>query len=105
MESFAAPIAGASDSVAATASSIQGTITMAKGLDGLHIANTSATLYVPIRVGTSAQTAILGDSLTIPPLGQVLVETPRDTQIAHVAAIGSAAGPTAVVFTPVRLRN
>ena len=49
-----------------------------------------------------AQTATLGgDGVTIPPMSQVLVET--NNMITHLAAIGSAAGPTAVVFTPARV--
>ena len=50
-----------------------------------------------------AQTATLGgDGITIPPMSHVLVET--NNSITHVGAIGSAAGPTAVVFTPARVQ-
>lgn len=92
---------GSSVSVAATASNVQGSITMPAGYNGLHIANTSATLYVSVRWGAAAQTATLGSSLTIPPMGHAVVEA-NDTA-SDVAAIGSGAGPTAVVFTPVKL--
>lgn len=95
------PMAGAKV-VSATGSNVQGTITMPPGANGLHIANTSATLYVTAKWGPSAQTATLGgDGITLPPMGQVLVEA--NDAIGHIAAIGSAAGPTAVVFTPARV--
>lgn len=87
-------------SVAATASNVQGSIVMPTGANGLHIANTSATLYVSVAYGTSAQTTVLGTFPTIPPMGQLVVDT--NPNISSVAAIGSGAGPTAVVFTPVR---
>lgn len=90
---------GSSVSVAATASNVQGVITMPVGANGLHIANTSATLYVTVAVGTSAQTAVLGASLTLPPMGHIVLDVNK--LVSNVAAIGSAAGPTAVVFTPV----
>lgn len=98
MRSIGAPI-GASTSVAATASSAGGTITMGS-MNALHIANTSATLYVSVRWGVGAQTAVLGSDPTIPPMGQLLIDVPAATT--HVAAIGSGAGPTPVVFTPCR---
>lgn len=101
MTAIAAGVFAHSVSVAATASNVQGTLTMPKGYNALHIANTSATLYVSVRWGTAAQTCTLGSSLTLPPLGQVVVEA--NELITDVAAIGSAAGPTAVVFTPCRL--
>lgn len=91
---------GSSVSVAATGSNVQGTITMPSGANGLHIANTSATLYVSVAFGSSAQTAVLGTYPTIPPMGQIVVDA--NSLITNVAAIGSAGGPTAVVFTPVR---
>ena len=97
-----APMTGAT-SISATASSVAGTITMPEVANALHIANTSATLYVTAKWGVGAQTATLGgDGVTIPPMSQVLVEVPRNT-ITHLAAIGSGAGPTAVVFTPARV--
>ena len=40
---------------------------------------------------------------TIPPGGAVLIEVPPGV-IGSVSAIGSAAGPTAVVFTPARVQ-
>lgn len=90
---------GTSVSVSATGSSVSGTIDCT-GCDKIHVANTSATLYVSVRAGVGAQTATLGTDLTIPPLGQVILAA--NAQITGVAAIGSAAGPTAVVFTPLR---
>ena len=90
---------GASGNCAATGSSVGDTVTMGNG-NALHIANTSATLYVSVRWGVGAQTAVLGDDLTLPPMSWVVVDVPNATT--HVAAIGSAAGPTAVVFTPCR---
>jgi len=101
MQAFT-PLAGAT-SVSATASSVAGTITMPSLANALHIANTSATLYVTAKYGVGAQTATLGgDGITIPPMSQVLVEA--NNTITHLAAIGSAAGPTAVVFTPARVQ-
>jgi len=90
---------GSSVSVAATAASIAGVITMPAGANGLHIANTSTTLYVTVRWSVGATAAVLGTSPTIPPNGQLVVDT--NDKITDVAAIGSAAGPTAVIFTPV----
>jgi hypothetical protein len=98
-----AKLTAGSTSVAATGSSVSGTVTVDTTDDALHVANTSATLYVSIALGKgSAPTAVLGTFLTIPPMGQVLVAA--NSKITHVAAIGSAAGPTAVVFTPVATR-
>ena len=91
---------GRSISVAATASSVGSTSLNMADANSLHIANTSATLYACVRWGTGAQTAVLGQDLTIPPMGQVIVGA--GPQITGVAAIGSGAGPTAVVFTPCR---
>lgn len=90
-------------SVAATASSVSSAITMQATSNALHIANTSATLYVTIAIGVGdAPTAVLGgDRITIPPLGALVIEANPATT--HVAAIGSGAGPTAVVFTPGRV--
>ncbi|MBM3273542.1 MAG: hypothetical protein FJZ00_00205 [Candidatus Sericytochromatia bacterium] len=85
--------------VNATGSSQPGTIAMADN-DGMHIANTSTTLYVQVRWGVGNQTAVTTD-LGIPPMSQVLVRANKT--ITGVAAIGSAAGPTAVIFTPVIL--
>ena len=92
-----ASVPGTSVSVAATASSVGGTIDCT-GCDKIHVANTSATLYVSICVGVGAQTAVLGTHLTIPPMGQVVIGA--NALVTGVAAIGSGAGPTAVVFTP-----
>ena len=91
------PIAGRSVAIAATASSVNGTIDCT-GCDKIHVANTSATLFVAVRVGTGAQTAVLTTDIVIPPLGQIVLAA--NAQITNVAAIGSAAGPTTVQFTP-----
>lgn len=92
---------GASVSVAAGAGSVAGAITMTTPANGLHIANTSATLYVTLAFATSGAVATLGTGICVPPLGQLVIAV--NPQIASVAAIGSGAGPTAVVFTPIRL--
>jgi hypothetical protein len=49
--------------------------------------------------GVGAPTATLAGDIGIPPMGCIVVGI--NPQITHVAAIGSAAGPTAVRFTPV----
>lgn len=92
-------VPGTAVSCAATASSVGSAITMGEA-NGLHVANTSATLYVCVRYGVGTQTAVLGTDLAIPPMSAVVIDAPSKTT--HVAAIGSGAGPTAVVFTPVR---
>lgn len=91
---------GAATSVAATGSSVAGAFTMPNGANCIHIANTSATLYVSVATAAAGASATLGGSLTLPPMGHIVVAA--NPQIASVAAIGSAAGPTAVVFTPGR---
>jgi hypothetical protein len=85
--------------IAATGSNVQGTITFPVTANALHIANTSATLYVTAKWGVGAQTATLGgDGISIPPMSYVIVEAGPATS--HLAAIGSGAGPTDVIFTP-----
>jgi hypothetical protein len=97
MQAFS-PMAGGVN-VAATASSVSGTITMPAIANALYVANSSATLHVGVATGAgSAPTAAL-TSMLIPPMGSVLIEVPQGL-ITHVAAIGSAAGPTTVNFTP-----
>jgi hypothetical protein len=87
-------------SVSATASSVSGTITVPALANALYIVNTSATLHVGVAFGVgSAPTATIA-ALAIPPMGVLLIEIPQGGIVTHVAAIGSAAGPTAVVFTP-----
>jgi hypothetical protein len=62
--------------------------------------NTSATLFVFCVTGVGAQTAVLitstnsGAGWAVPPLGTKRIKIPQDHT--HFAAIGSAAGPTAV---------
>jgi len=93
---------GTSVSVSATGSSVSGAITMPSGSNAMHIANTSATLYVTVGADVDgALTLTLGTSLTLPPMSQIVI--PANPLINIVAAIGSAAGPTAVVFTPGRI--
>lgn len=92
---------GASVSVAATASSVDETITMPSGANAMHVANTSATLYVSVAMDVDAAvTAVLGAGLTLPPMSHIVVDA--NPGITIVGAIGSGAGPTAVVFTPGR---
>ncbi len=85
--------------VAATASSV-GTTIDCTGCDAIYVSNTSATLHVGVRVGIGAQTASVTTDVIIPPMGQVIL--PANPTITHVAAIGSAAGPTTVNFAPIR---
>ena len=92
-----APIPGRAVAVSATASSVGGTIDCT-GCDNIHVVNTSATLFVAVRIGTGAQTAVLTTDIVVPPLGQIILAA--NAQITNVAAIGSAAGPTVVQFTP-----
>jgi hypothetical protein len=103
MQTAFAPM-GTSVNVAATASSVGGSIVLPSTANALYICNTSATLYVTAAWGSSAPTAILGGGATqvsLPPLGSVLVEA--NPTVAFVAAIGSGAGPTTVCFTPCRV--
>lgn len=92
---------GAGVSVSATGSSVAGAITVPSGANAVHVANTSATLYVSVALAVSSATATLGESVTLPPMGHIVLGV--HPAIASVAAIGSAAGPTAVVFTPGRV--
>lgn len=94
-----AVIPGTAVNVAATASSVGGTIDCT-GCDVVRVANTSATLHVGVRIGTGAQTAVLTTDVVIPPLGVAYL--PANATITHVAAIGSGAGPTTVNFAPIR---
>lgn len=92
---------GNSTNVAATGSSVAGTLTPTVGMNACHVSNSSATLTVGVRIGVGAQTAVLTTDINIPPMSQVvLAMSPLDT---GCAAIGSGAGPTAVVFTPCRV--
>lgn len=96
---------GVSVAVSATASSVGASIVMPMRANALYIANTSATLYATAAWGSSAPTALLGGGdgqVTIPPLGSVLVEA--NPSAVFVAAIGSGAGPSVVVFTPCRIQ-
>jgi len=93
---------GNSTNVAATDSSVAGTLTPKGGHNACHICNPSATLAVAVRIGESAAAAVLTTDIKIPPLGQVVIA--MTTKDVHCAAIGSAAGPTAVVFTPCTVR-
>lgn len=90
---------GGSIVVSATASSVGGTVDCT-GCDAIYVANTSATLYVAVRAGTGAQTAVLTTDVVIPPMSSVVL--PANDTITNVAAIGSGAGPTVVGFSPIR---
>lgn len=91
---------GTSTVVAATASNVAGAFTMPSAANSIHIANTSATLYVSVAMAVSGATTTLGASLSLPPMCDIIVGA--NPQVASVSAIGSGAGPTAVVFTPGR---
>lgn len=87
--------------VSATGSSVSAALTIPSWCNALYVCNTSATLYVAIRVGVGAPTASLTADLIIPPLGSVVIGV--NSTITHVAAIGSASGPTIVGFCPVHV--
>lgn len=91
---------GAATVVSATDSNVAGAFTAPSGTTAVHIANTSATLYVSVALAASGASTTLGGSLTLPPMGHIVIGC--NEKIASVSAIGSAAGPTAVVFTPGR---
>ena len=70
-----------------------------------RISNTSATLYIGVNFGVVGVTAAFptagtagGSAMTavIPPMGVMVVDVPLGST--HVAAIGSAAGPTYASF-------
>jgi hypothetical protein len=92
-------VPGTAVNVAATASSVAGTIDCT-GCDAIRVANTSTTVHVAVRAGAGAQTAVLTTDLIIPPMGVEYIAA--NAQFTGVAAIGSAAGPTTVNFAPVR---
>lgn len=98
-----APLAGGVI-VSATASSVSGTITMPAVANALYVANTSAALHVGVAYGVGAAPTATLAGLTIAPLGAVLIEIPQGGIVTHVAAIGSAAGPTSVNFVPARVQ-
>lgn len=85
--------------VSATASSVGGTVDCT-GCDAIYVTNTSVTLYVAVRAGVGAQTAVLTTDILIPPQGSILL--PANDTTTGVAAIGSGAGPTVVGFSPIR---
>ena len=84
--------------VAATGSSVAGTVTCPVGTNAMRISNTSATLHVSVEWGTAAVTAVLATHLNLAPQESIIVAIPPT--MGHVAAIGSAAGPTNVAFMP-----
>jgi len=92
-------VPGTAVNVAATASSVAGTIDCT-GCDAIRVANTSTTVHVAVRAGAGAQTAVLTTDVVIPPMRSVILAA--NAQFTGVAAIGSAAGPTTVNFAPVR---
>ena len=91
---------GAATVVAATGSNVAGAFTVPPNATAVHIANTSATLHVSVALAESGATTTLGGSLTLPPMGHIVIGL--NPRVASVSAIGSAAGPTNVVFTPGR---
>ena len=91
---------GASTVVAATGSNVAGAFVTPANATAVHIANTSATLHVSVALAASSASTTLGGSLTLPPMGQIVIGL--NPQVASVSAIGSGAGPTNVVFTPGR---
>jgi len=91
-------VPGTAVNVAATASSVGGTITCT-GCDAIRVTNTSTTLHVAVRVGAGAQTAVLTTDVVLAPMSSVILAA--NAQVTHVAAIGSGAGPTTVNFAPI----
>lgn len=96
------PMAG-SVTVAATASSVSGAIVMPAIANALYVVNTSATLQVTVAYDTVAPTAVLFGGATLGPNQVLLLDAAPST--AFVAAIGSGAGPTNVIFTPACVRR
>lgn len=92
-------VPGSGITVAATGSSVSGAISMT-GCDAIFVTNTSTSLHVSVAIGVGAPTATLAGDLCIPPATSVLIAAGE--QITHVAAIGSGAGPTAVMFMPIK---
>lgn len=90
--------------VEATASSVSGAITVPAGANALYITNTSATLHVGVAYGVGGAPTATIAGLAIPPMGSLLIEIPQSGIVTHVAAIGSAAGPTTVNFVPARVQ-
>lgn len=87
--------------VDATAASVG--VALPGGGNTLEIVNTSATLFVFCVTGVGAQTAVLittgqtGPGWAVAPLGTKRIRIPPGHD--NFAAIGSAAGPTAVFIT------
>ena len=92
---------GQSTNVAATGSSVAGTIVMSVGMNAMHIANTSATLGCAARIGVGAQTAVLTTDIMLPPMSHVVIAA--SPLVTGAAAICTGAGPTVVMFTPARV--
>lgn len=85
--------------IAATATSGSSAIVMPTIANAIMVSNTSATLYVTVKAGTGAQTAVIGTGdVSIPPMGQVMLGA--NPSINTVAAVASGAGPTDVTFLP-----
>lgn len=89
--------------VDATAASVGVALPGGGGGNVLEIVNTSATLFIFCVTGVGPQTASLiistntGPGWAVPPLGTKRIRIPVGHT--HFAAIGSAAGPTAVFIT------
>ena len=85
---------GASVTVAATASSVSGTLPGTAG--GACLVYNNGSVYVAVAFGKgAAPTATLNDT-PIPPNTALVLSIPED--VTHVAAIGSGAGPSNVIF-------
>ena len=90
--------AGGGIVVSATGSSVGGTLALTSTHNAIYVCNTSATLYVAVRIGTGSQTASITTDTIIPPMSAVILAA--NSLITGCAAIGSAAGPTIVGFIP-----
>lgn len=86
--------------ISATGTSASSAIDMAD-CDAIYVANTSATLYVAVRIGIgSAPTAVITTDIIVPPMSSAVIG--GNSNVTHVAAIASGAGPTIVGFSPIR---
>lgn len=86
--------------ISATGTSASSAIDM-ENCDAIYVTNTSVTLYVAVRIGVgSAPTAVISTDVIVPPMGSVVIG--GNSNVTHVAAIASGAGPTIVGFSPIR---
>ena len=87
--------------VNATASSVNSAITM-NNANALLVVNTGSAYVTIATASGGTATATLGGGATLNPGASLLIEA--NPAVTSVAAIGSAAGPSAVVFTPCRVQ-